>query len=1223
MMQHQYWVTKKTVLKKLGTKEDECIVASDAELDAKLELFRSISDSCLQLQRVLDQYQERLCILAQEENSLGKFLRDAGKSTDASAKHMVSAGKAVSYSGQQRLSVRPPLLRLYHEVETFRCRAVKDMRATVSAMEKARIEYRAALSWMKSTSAQLDPDTGRGLDSFRKAQRQVRESKKAFDKLTLDVLQKIDLLAAARCNMFSHVLSNYQSSFLNFATKVAQTLEATVDTMNETPQYEFCILKSLGEVDPNQEEGSVPDKDQMLFFQDEYKDEQPKPESKDDIEKQPSDSNNQEEPGTSSNLINTKTEIPPAGNNISSDLAGISLDCGDLPANFGNFMPSQLLENMNTMNLLEESMTPIHANNIRLPSQSANQPQQQAVPKPAPKKEDKAAWFKLFAELDPLANPDNLLGFLRGFLSIEDPPNKVLEVRSDNYISRPIHYREDSMLLYGPKIDGKSSKDKYYEIVLHKPYTESLNVMYSLFRSENRETCEERFIVFKERIPLYIKITKECTVAGLQKICDTLTEHRSWSVAHLVAHFGQHELFNDPDVQKQINEVDPATGTTPLMVAVKSGNVRMVHTLVTLKCNLDFVDIEGNTVFHYAAASNKEIINVLAGQTTASLNLYNKQGYTPLHMACLADAPDCVRALILAGADVNLTAAEKRTMLSASYTIPGIVGDVLQDNQPKLFQQDMKRGGTPLHWAVSREVIEALVDKNCDINALNFDARTALHIMVLRGRLECAIALLSRGAEHSTGDNEGNTPLHLAVKQTNIAIVQALVVFGADLEKRNNAGFTARHIVPTDMSNSNYDKILYILHSVGAQRCTSDIPGCGSGCSARGEYNGVPPPAVARAATREQISDMLTSATMAKASTLETSEKQGRLLCLDGGGIRGLVLIQLLLNLEAVVGKPIVHCFDWVAGTSTGGILALALACGKSLRECQRLYFRMKEFAFVGMRPYPSESLETILKECLGTETVMADIDHPKLMILAVLADRKPVDLHIFRNYQSAQEILNNYNGTSSPHAEAGDNTTVVSLPSPPPPAEQLVWQAARATGAAPSYFRASGRYLDGGLMGNNPTLDALTELAELRLALEATGQHDKAKKTYLKVVVSCGTGLIPVTKLKDIDVFKPESLWDTARLALGLTAIGSLLVDQATQSDGRVVERARAWCSALGVPYYRFAPQMSRDVAMDEKSDERLVTMLWEAHAYMRSNRDRLAELAAILRDNSDEIRK
>ncbi|KAJ8713641.1 hypothetical protein PYW07_014011 [Mythimna separata] len=806
-----------------------------------------------------------------------------------------------------------------------------------------------------------------------------------------------------------------------------------------------------------------------------------------------------------------------------------------------------------------------------------------------------------------------LNSIFRGLLGTEEAPTKVIEVRSDNYISRPIHYREDSMLLYGPKNppDGKNSKDKYYEIVLHKPFTESLHQMYSLFRSKTLEDAEEKFIVYKERIPVFIKITKECTVAILQKLCDTLSEHQSWTIAHMVAHFGLYELFNDPEVQKHIDSIDPLTGATPLMVAVKSCNVRMVQSLVGLNCSLDVIDLEGNTVFHYAAASNKEIVNALASKSSISLNVYNKQGYTPLHTACLADAPDCVRALMLAGADVNLTAAQRSTSL-----LPGIVGDLLQDNHPKLYQQDMKHGGTPIHWAISREVIEALVDKNCDINATNFDGRTALHIMVLRGRLECAIALLSRGAEHSIGDNEGNTPLHLAVKQTNIAIVQALVVFGADLEAKNNQGNTPRHILPTEMSNNNYDRILYVLHAVGAKRCTPEVPGCGPSCSARGDYNGVPPPAVARASTRDLVSQMLSVAAMEKAACFDSSQKQGRLLCLDGGGIRGLVLVQVLISLEEAVGRPIVQCFDWVAGTSTGGILALALASGKSLRDCQRLYFRMKEFAFVGMRPYPSEALETILKDCLGTETVMADIEHPKLMILAVLADRKPVDLHIFRNYKSAQEILDDHNGTTSPHAEAGDQASVVSLAAPPPPSEQLVWQAARATGAAPSYFRASGRYLDGGLMGNNPTLDVLTELTELNLALRATGQHEAAKKTNLKVVVSCGTGLIPVSKLKDIDVFKPESLWDTARLAWGLSAIGGLLVDQATQSDGRVVERARAWCSAVGVPYYRFAPQMSRDVAMDERADDTLVTMLWEAHAYMHAHRDRVAELAALLND-------
>lgn len=94
----------------------------------------------------------------------------------------------------------------------------------------------------------------------------------------------------------------------------------------------------------------------------------------------------------------------------------------------------------------------------------------------------------------------------------------------------------------------------------------------------------------------------------------------------------------------------------------------------------------------------------------------------------------------------------------------------------------MKYGGTPLHWACSREVIEALVSRNCDIDSLNFDQRTPLHVMVLRNRLECVVALLSLKANANVGDKDGNSPLHLAVKEGNETIVKALVVFGADLD---------------------------------------------------------------------------------------------------------------------------------------------------------------------------------------------------------------------------------------------------------------------------------------------------------------------------------------------------------------------------------------------------------------------------------------------------------
>lgn len=190
-LQHQFWVTKKAVQRKLGSKEDECIVSSDAELDSKIDLLKSIGDSCSQLKRIIDSYQEKMLILAQEENAAGVFLKESGKHSTTSSRVMCCAGKSIAFSGQQHMKLRAPIVRLHHEVDTFTGRAIKDTHGTVQAMERERTEYRAALGWMKAASAQLDPDKGRGLDKFRNAQMYVRTAKTKFDTMTLDCLQKV------------------------------------------------------------------------------------------------------------------------------------------------------------------------------------------------------------------------------------------------------------------------------------------------------------------------------------------------------------------------------------------------------------------------------------------------------------------------------------------------------------------------------------------------------------------------------------------------------------------------------------------------------------------------------------------------------------------------------------------------------------------------------------------------------------------------------------------------------------------------------------------------------------------------------------------------------------------------------------------------------------------------------------------------------------------------
>ncbi|KAL7300685.1 hypothetical protein TKK_0006666 [Trichogramma kaykai] len=776
----------------------------------------------------------------------------------------------------------------------------------------------------------------------------------------------------------------------------------------------------------------------------------------------------------------------------------------------------------------------------------------------------------------------------------EIPANQVQEVKISEYHKRHIHCREDGIVLYKP---GGSDKDKKYEIVLHRPCSESLHQGYSLYRSENLEEVETKFIIYKDKVPVLIDICREmANDKKIQKLCDTLVEHSTWTLAHVSAGLMLYEAFNHDIVLNYLNSSDNETGASPLQIAITTHNLKIVQMLIAAKGSLTHLDWKANTVFHYAANSTKEIILALGSDLPHILNSRNSDGYTPMHLACLNDKPDCVKALLLIGADVNISATE------GSASTPGYIGDFLHNQPNSLKHEDMKYGGTPLHWCCSREVINQLIEKNCDVDALNFDGRTALHVMVMRKRLECVSALLSHMANINIVDREGNSPLHLAVAQSTPAIVQLLLAFGADVNSRNFNGSSPRHLVNVDQPDGQ--KILYILHAVGAKRCPAETRSCHQGCKHRETFDGVAPPEPPTAVSRSVLDQMLYVSSMAKMASEAESSKRGkkksggRLLCLDGGGIRGLVLVQTLLEIESVLGKPIGTYFDWIAGTSTGGILALGIVAGKSLQECQALYFRIKDSTFVGSRPYASEPLESALKQTLGEETVMSDIRYPKLMITGVLADRKPVELHLFRNYESPSKIL------GQPVSDKFKPTLE--------PEEQLCWKAARATGAAPSYFRAFGRFLDGGLIANNPTLDAMTEIHEYNLALEASGRA--AEVVPLQLVVSIGTGAIPCRPLQNVDIFRPGGIFDTAKLAMGLSTLAALLVDQATASDGRVVDRARTWCSMIGVPYYRFNPQLSAEIEMDERSDAVLAEMMWTVKAAMHANRDQIKELGAVL---------
>lgn len=160
------------------------------ELDSKLELFKSINESTANLSNIVEKYRDALSTLANETANLGSFLKDCGKNSNSSGACMINTGKVVGYLGQQHYTAMSSLTRTLQELNTFK-RAVNDSKETIQAMEKERTEYRASLTLMKNCSADIDPDSGRGLEKFRTSQKYVKFAKQKFDKFSLACLQKV------------------------------------------------------------------------------------------------------------------------------------------------------------------------------------------------------------------------------------------------------------------------------------------------------------------------------------------------------------------------------------------------------------------------------------------------------------------------------------------------------------------------------------------------------------------------------------------------------------------------------------------------------------------------------------------------------------------------------------------------------------------------------------------------------------------------------------------------------------------------------------------------------------------------------------------------------------------------------------------------------------------------------------------------------------------------
>ena len=207
------------------------------------------------------------------------------------------------------------------------------------------------------------------------------------------------------------------------------------------------------------------------------------------------------------------------------------------------------------------------------------------------------------------------------------------------------------------------------------------------------------------------------------------------------------------------------------------------------------------------------------------------------------------------------------------------------------------------------------------------------------------------------------------------------------------------------------------------------------------------------------------------------------ILALDGGGIRGIYAAHVLARLEDRLEVPLRECFDLIAGTSTGSILAGAVSMNIPMENIVRLFesqadriFKRRRFSLIPIirSRYSTHPLDRVIGEYMP-EVTMGEVPTP-LMITS--SDISTGGVHVFKS-RYLEDLGELYLRDGRVRLR----------------------DAILASCAAPTYFdpRQVGEYLlaDGGLWANNPTIIAVTEavskfrqpLGKIRVLSVGTGR--------------------------------------------------------------------------------------------------------------------------------------
>jgi uncharacterized protein len=296
-----------------------------------------------------------------------------------------------------------------------------------------------------------------------------------------------------------------------------------------------------------------------------------------------------------------------------------------------------------------------------------------------------------------------------------------------------------------------------------------------------------------------------------------------------------------------------------------------------------------------------------------------------------------------------------------------------------------------------------------------------------------------------------------------------------------------------------------------------------------------------------------------------------KILSIDGGGIRGIIPAVVLAEIEKRTARPIAQLFDLIAGTSTGGILAIGIAIPKSpsaplysatelidmyARQGARIFSRSmfhRLAACVNLRraKYPSVGIEEVLVEYFA-DSRLRDAATDLLITSYEIERSFPF---FFRSAIARERSDYDF------------------------PAREV----ARATSAAPTYFPPmklpSGTLenhftlIDGGVFANNPAACAL---------VEARTTHPEASDF---LVVSLGTGELNISL-----PYEQTKNWGVVRWAMPVLEV---VFDGVSRTVDYQLRQLMPSASASGRRYYRFQTTLDgHDHSMDNASPENITAL-------------------------------